>query len=137
MKVAGASRRSNFATSPRRDVPTSRRPHVVTSQRRDVGSTNTTVNKQYVVTSQRLDVSTSRRGNVATSARDLPSIIKSSKGSEFEGDWEAYERGHRIPEQQRHRLRRSTRDLYCFQFLLDTRMMFLKLNIYIFLFSMF
>ena len=33
---AEASRRSNVATSPRRDVPTSRRPHVVTFQRRDV-----------------------------------------------------------------------------------------------------
>ena len=115
MKVAGASRRSNVATSPRRDV---------SMPRRWVNQYN---NQQEV---------TSRRGNVSTSMRDLPSIIKSSKGSEFEGDREAYERGHGIPEQQRHRLRRSTRDLYCFPFL-DTRMMFFRLNIYIFLFSMF
>ena len=115
MKVAGVSRRSNVATSPRRDVPTSRR---WVNQ----------YNSQQVVTS--------RRRNVATSTRDFPSIIKSSKDSEFKGDWEAYEPGHRIPEQQRNRLRRSTRDLYCFPFL-DSRMMFLRLNIYIFLFSMF
>ena len=78
MKVAGASQRSNVATSPRRDVSTSRR---WVNQ----------YNNQQAVTSQRRDVSTSQRGNVATSARDLPSIIKSSKGSEFEGDREAYE----------------------------------------------
>ena len=115
MKVAGASRRSNVATSPRCDVPTSRR---WVNQ----------YNSQQAVTS--------RRGNVATSAQDLPSIIKSSKGAEFEGDREAYEPGHGIPEQQLHQLRRSTRDLDCFPFL-DSRMMFLRSNIYIFLFSMF
>ena len=101
MKVAGASRRSNWVNQ---------------------------YNSQQAVKS--------RHDNVATSVRDLPSIIKRSKGSEFKGDREAYERGHGIPEQQRHRLRRSTRDLYCFPFL-DIRMMFLRLNIYIFLFSMF
>ena len=47
-----------------RDVPTSRR-----WVNQD--------NSQQAVTSRRL--------NVATSARDLPSIIKSTKGSEFEG----------------------------------------------------
>ena len=60
---ARASRRSNVATSPRRDVSTSRR---WVNQ----------YNSQQAVTS--------RRGNVATSARDFPSIIKSSKGSELE-----------------------------------------------------
>ena len=77
MKVAGASRHSNVATSPRRDVSTSRRWV-----------------KQY--NSQQ--AVTSRHRNVATSARDLPSIIKSSKGSEFKGDREAYELGNEIPE---------------------------------------
>ena len=115
MKRSGASRRSNVATSPRRDVSTSRR---WVNQ----------YNSQQAVTSRRL--------NIATSARDLPSIIKSIKGSEFKGDREAYERGHGIPEQQRHRLRRSTLDLYCLRFL-DTRMMFLRLNIYSFSYSMF
>ena len=135
MKVAGSSRRSNVATSPCRDVLTSRRwvnqynsQQAVTSRRRNVA------------TSQCRDVATSRRLNVATSQRrDVSArfalIIKSSKGSEFEGE-EEYERGHGIQEQQRHRLRRSTRDLYCFPFF-DIRMMFLRLNIYIFLFSMF
>ena len=79
MKMAGASRRSNVATSPCRDATTSRRwvnhyksQQVVTSRRLNV------------VTSQRRDVSTSRRCNVVTSARDLPSIIKSKRGSELE-----------------------------------------------------
>ena len=123
MKVARASRRSNVATSPRRDVPTSRR---WVNQ----------YNSQQAVMLQRRNVATWQHRNVATSARDLPSIIKSSKGSEFKGDREAYEPGQGIPEQKRHRLQRSTRDLYCFPFL-DSRMMFLRLNIYIFLFSMF
>ena len=72
MKRSRASRRSNVATSPRREVPTSRR----------------WVNQyssQQVSTSRRRDVSTSRRGNVTTSVRDLPSIIKSSKGFRIGG----------------------------------------------------
>ena len=82
MKRSGASRRSNVATSPRCDVPTSRR----------------WVNQyssQQVTTSQRRDVSTSRRGNVATwKRRDVetsrrqreicPLSLKAAKGSEFE-----------------------------------------------------
>ena len=68
MKVAGASRGSNIATSPRRDVPMSRR---WVNQ----------YNSQQAVTSQRRNVA---MYHVATSARDLPSIIKISKGSEFE-----------------------------------------------------
>ena len=116
---------------------TSRRPHVVTSQRRDVGSTNVQVNKQ-----QRRDVSTSRRLNVAmlqrrdVNASSAFSSLKANGGADL-GDREAYERGHGIPAQQRHRLRRSARDLYCFSFLLDIRMMFFRLNNVIFLFSMF
>ena len=69
---AGASRRSNVATSPRSNV--------ATSPRRDVPTSRRWVNQyksQQAVTSRRL--------NVATSARDLPSIIKSTKGSEIEG----------------------------------------------------
>ena len=54
----------SVATFQRRDVPTSRRLNVVTL-------------------GQPIQQSTS--SNVATSARDLPSIIKSSKGSEFGG----------------------------------------------------
>ena len=57
MKVAGASRRSNVATS----------------QRRDVGSTNKKIKQQ------RRDVAMLRRCNVATSTRDLPFIINSTK----------------------------------------------------------
>ena len=60
----------SVAKFPRCEVPTSRR----------------WVNQyssQQAVTSQRRNISTSRHGNVATSARDLASIIKSSKGSEF------------------------------------------------------
>ena len=105
--------------------------NVATLQRRDVPTSQRWVN-QY----RSQQAVASRRGNVATSARDLPSIIKCSKGSEFEGDREAYELGHGIPEQQRYRLRRSARDLYCFPFL-DIRMMFLRLNNFLFLFSMY
>ena len=60
---AGVSRRSNVATSPRLDVPTLRR---------------------WVNQYKSQQVVTSRCLSVATLARDLPSIIKSTKGSEFE-----------------------------------------------------
>ena len=103
-----------------RDVPTSRRPHVVTSQRRDVGSTNVQVNKR-----QRRDVSTS----------SAFSALKANGGADLEASGGVQTR-HGIPEQQRHRLRSSAHDLYCFSFL-DIKMMFLRLNIFIFLFSMF
>ena len=53
---AGASRRSNVATSPRRDVPTSRR--WVNQYRSQQAETSRRLN---VVTSQRRDVATSRR----------------------------------------------------------------------------
>ena len=98
----------------------SRRSNVATSPLHDVGSTNATINKQ-----QRRDVS----------ARFCPPSLKAA-GVQNWRYREAYELGHGIPEQQRHQFRRSARDLYCFQFL-DIRMMFLRLNIYIFLFSMF
>ena len=73
-KVAATSRRSNVATSPRRDVPTSlgtsRRPHIVTFQRRDVGLTDTEVNNQ-----KRRDVSTSRRQHgICTSSFKAPMV---------------------------------------------------------------
>ena len=74
MKMSGTSRRFNVATSPLRDVPTSRR----------WGQLLCRSTSGNVATSQRRDVSTSRRCNVATSARDLPSIIKSKRGSELE-----------------------------------------------------
>ena len=69
----------SIATSPRRDVTTSRRwvNHCKSQQAVMSRCLN-------VATSQRRDVSTSRRCNVATSARNLPSIIKSKKGSEYE-----------------------------------------------------
>ena len=63
MKMARALRRSNVVMSPRRDATTSRR------------WVNHYKSQQAV---------TSRRLNVATLARDLPSIIKSKMGSEFE-----------------------------------------------------
>ena len=75
MKRSGASRRSNVATSPRRDVPTSRRwvnqyssQQVSTSRRR------------YVAACQCPDVETSRH------QREIfPPSLKAAKGSEFEG----------------------------------------------------
>ena len=121
---AGASRRSNVATFPRRDVSTSRR---WVNQ----------YNSQQAVTSRRRNVATSQRRNVVTSVRDLPSIIKSSKGSEFK--WGIGRRTNEGTEFQ------SSIDtdfeevpVICIvSYFLDTRMMFLRLNIYIFLFSMF
>ena len=126
MKRSGASQRSNVATSPRRDVRTSRRPHVVTSERRDVGSTITTVNKQ-----QRRDVETSRRQR-----KICPPLLKAAKGSEFGGI------GRRTKEGTEFQSRSDT-DLeevpviFIVSHFLDIRMMFLTLNIFIFLFSMF
>ena len=117
MKRSGALRRSNVTTSPRRDVPTSRR---WVNQ----------YNSQQAVTSRRRDVSTSRR-----QCEICPPSLKALRVQNSR-DGEAYERGHGIPEQQRHRLRRSTLDLYCFRFS-DTRMIFLRLNIHIFSYSMF
>ena len=122
---AGASRRSNVTTSPRRDVPMSR----------------CWVNhyqSQQAVTSRRLNVATSQCRDVATSRRQREICPPSLKAPRVQ-NWrhrETYELGHRNPEQQRHILPRRARDLYCFPFL-DNRMMFLRLNIYIFLFIMF
>ena len=64
---------------------TSRRTNIATSQRRDVGSTNIEVNKQ-----QRHDVSTSRRQHDF-----CLSIIKSKKGTKIRGGGgRSYEGGH-------------------------------------------
>ena len=60
-----------------KEAGASRRPHVATLGQPIQQSISSDVATR--------DVSTSRRGNVATSARDLPSIIKSNKGSEFGG----------------------------------------------------
>ena len=106
---AGALRRSNVATSPRRDVPTSRR---------------------WVNQYQSQQAVTSRRQR-----RICPPSFKSTKGSEFgvSGDVRTRARKSRAAA---HRSRRRARDLYCFPFL-DNRMMFYILNIDILLFSMF
>ena len=73
-----------YAGLERRDVPTSRRSHVVTSQRCNVGSTIVQVNKR-----QRRDVS----------ASSVFPALKANGGADL-GHREAYERGHRIPEQE-------------------------------------
>ena len=123
----------SVATSPRRDVPTSPRRDVPTSPR-----WVNQYNSQQAVTSRRHNVATPQRRGVATSRHQREIFPPSLKAVRVQNSRyrEAYERGHGIPKQQRHRLRRSTLDLYCFPFL-DIRMMFLRLNIYIFLFSMF
>ena len=64
----------SVATFQRRDVPTSRRPHVVTSP----------TSRRWVNHYKSQQAVTSRRCNVATLAQDLPSIIKSIRGSELE-----------------------------------------------------
>ena len=83
MKMAGASRRSNVATSSRRDATTSRRwvNHYKSQQE---------------VTSRRLNVVTSQRHDVATSRRQreiCPPSLK-AKGVQNWGHRETYGRGH-------------------------------------------
>ena len=58
MKMAETSQRSNVATSPRCDTPTSRR--------RDVGSTN--IKSPPAATSRRLNVTMSQRRDVSASS---------------------------------------------------------------------
>ena len=141
----------HVATSQRRDVPTSRRPHVATSPRRDVPTSLRWVN-QYrskqsktsrrlnVVTPQRRDVATSRRCNIATlqrrdvSTRSAPHHLKhqwfrnrgigrrTNEGTEFQSssdtDFEEV-------------------SVICIvSHLLDIGLMFLRLNIFIFSFTM-
>ena len=108
-KVAATSRRSNVATLGK-PIQKSTTRNVATSQRRDVATSE-------------------RQHGICTSS--FKALMVQNWGHR-----EAYERGHGIPEQQGHRFRRSARDLYCFSFL-DIRMMFLRLNIFIFSFSMF
>ena len=120
MKMYGKSRRSNVATSPRRDVPMSR--HWVNYYAGQQAATSRRLN---VVTSQRRDVSTSRRLNIATlqrrdvSASAVFSSFKSKQGVELEVSGNVRTKG-RKSEQQRHRSRRRARDLYCF-FIFDKR----------------
>ena len=112
MKMVGASRRSNVATSPRRDATTSRR----------------WVNhykSQQAVTSRRLNVVTSQRRNVATSRCQLeigPPSLKAKGVQNLRGDQRSgnVRTRARKSDQQRHRSRRRSRDLYCF-FVLDNR----------------
>ena len=77
----------------RRDVPTSRRPHVATSQRHDVGSTMQKSTIRNVVTLQRRDVSTSRHRHGIYTSSLKARVVRNPRYRE------AYERGHRIPEQ--------------------------------------
>ena len=105
---------------PCRDVLTSQRPHVVTFQRHDVGSTNTEVNNQ-----KRRDVSTGsaphhlkhqwfRIGGIGRCTNE-GTELQSSSDTDFE----------EVP-------------VICIvSHLLDIRLMFLRLNIFIFSFSMF
>ena len=122
---AGASRCSNIATSPRRDVQTS-------------GRWVNQYRSQQAETSRRLNVAMSQSCDVATSRRQREICPPSLKAPRVQNSRhrEAYELGHRNPKQQRHRLPRRARELYCFPFL-DNRMMFLRLNINIFVLSMF
>ena len=110
---------------PRRDVPKSRRPHVVTFQRRNVGSTDTKVNNQ-----KRRDVSTSRRQHgICTSSFKAPMVQnggmgrRTNEGTEFQSSSDTdFEE---VP-------------VICIvSHFLDIIMIFWRLNIFIFSFSMF
>ena len=105
---------------PRRDVPTSRRPHVVTFQRRDVGSTDTEVNNQKC-----RDVSTGsaphhlkhqwfRMGGIRRRTNEGMEF-QSSSDTDFE----------------------EVTMICTVSHFLDIRMIFWRLNIFIFSFSMF
>ena len=110
---------------PRRDVPTSQRLHVMTFQRRDVGSK---IHKSTI--KKRRDVSTSRRQHeICTSSFKAPMVRNS-------GHQEAYERGHEIQEQCDTDFE-EVPVICTVSHFLDIRMMFLRLNIFIFSFSMF
>ena len=116
-KVAVTPRRSNVATSSRRDVPASRR-----------WVNNAEVNKW-----KRRDVPTSRRRlEICTSSFK---VRMAQKG----GHREAYERRHGIPEQSDTNFEEVPEICTVSQFwiFLDIRMMFLILNIFIFSFGMF
>ena len=118
MRRSGASRRSNVATSPRRDVPTSQR---WVNQ----------YNSQQAATLRRHDVEMSRR------QREIcPPSLKAAKGSEFGGI------GRRTKEGTEFQSRSDTHfeevPVICIvSHFLDIRMMFLRLNIFICLFSIF
>ena len=102
---------------------TSRRPHVVTSQRRDVGSTNIKVNKR-----QRRDISTSFASQ----------SLKEKVGPEFKGDRRSrkYELGHG----NHHSSRTLTLEKghhFVSSYFRTKRLMFYRLTICVFSFSMF
>ena len=113
----------HVATSQRRDVPTSRHPNVTTSGQQ----------------CRSQQVETSRRLNVATSARDLLLIIKSTNGSEKGGIEKRTNEGTEFQS----RVTQTSRK--CPRFVLssivwifsDIRIMFLILNIFFFSFIMF
>ena len=84
MKMAGASRRSNVATSPRRDATTSRR--WVNHYKSQQAVTSRCLN---VVASQRLDVATSRH------QREICTPSLKAKGVQNSRHRETYGLGHR------------------------------------------
>ena len=87
-----------------------------------------------VATSQRRNVATSQRRDISTG-----SALHNFKHEWFgmRGYWEAYERGHGIPEQSDTDFEEVPGICIVSHFLLDIRMMFLILIIVIFSFSMF
>ena len=113
---------------------TSRRPHVAMSQRHDVRSTMHKSTIRNVVTFQRRDVPTSRRRDVSTGSalHHLKHEWFGKKG----GHREAYKRGHGIPEQSDVNFE-EVPVICTVSHFLDIRMMFLRLNNFIFSFSMF
>ena len=107
---------------------TSRRPHVVTFQRRDVGSTDTEVNNQ-----KRRDVSTLQRCDVSTGSAPhhlkhqwfrMGGIVRrTNEGTEFQSSSDTdFE---------------EVTVICTVSHFLDIRMIFWRLNIFIFSFSMF
>ena len=119
-KVATTSRSSNIATSPRRDVPTSRR--WVNQYRSQQSKTSRRLN---VVTLQRRDVSTRSAPHHLKHQwfRNMGIERRTNKGTELQSSSDTdFEE---VP-------------VICIvSHLLDIRLMFLRLNIFIFSFSMF
>ena len=125
-----------------RDIPTSRRPHVATSPRRDVPTSrrlNVATLGQPIQQSTSSNVATSQSRDVATSRRQreiFPPSLKAVRVQNWRGIESCTNEGTEF---------QSSNDtdfeevpVICIvSHFLDTRMMFLRLNIYIFLFSMF
>ena len=136
----------NVAMSPRHDVPTSRRLNVATSRSLNVATSRSlnvaTSRSLNVATSQRRVVATSRRCNVATSRRQRElclSIIKRKKGTRIQRGVRR-SRTYELGPENHHSSRTLTLEKshhFVSSSFRTKRLMFYRLTICVFSFSMF